>query len=132
MSRGNSSESEEAGNGLDARTPQMARMPWYPRDFSSSTRGWSVTARGVYRELLDYQWDMGSLPVDPAQLRLLICATAAEWRKAWPLVAPKFPLGDDGRRRNGRLEVHRRRAVNLQERQRAGGIAGSTARWGPQ
>ena len=106
-------------NGVN-RSPQMARMPWYPRDFSSSTRGWSVTAKGAYRELLDVQWDMDSLPTDSCQLRALIGATLAEWRKAWPRIEAKFPIGDDGRRRNSRLEQHRRKAIELLERQRAG------------
>jgi uncharacterized protein YdaU (DUF1376 family) len=109
----------DASGAADRDQPQMARLPWYPRDFASATRGWPVTARGVYRELLDTQWDMASLPADPRELRALIGATPNEW-KAWVLIEPKFPIGADGRRRNRRLERHRQKAIELLERQRAG------------
>src|ERR1019366_631615 len=85
---------------------RLPYLPWYCGDFMSSTRGWSVTARGVYRELLDSSWDVGGLPADPKTLRALIRATPAEWEKSWPLVEPKFPIGTDGLRRNARLEKH--------------------------
>lgn len=88
----------------------FALLPWYPSSFLSSTRGWSVTARGIYRELLDCQWDMGGLPSEGAELRQLIGATSTEW-KAWPLVEQKFPLCADGLRRNTKLEEHRQRSV---------------------
>lgn len=65
-------------------------LPWFCGDFIASTRGWSVTAGGAYRELLDVQWSMGSLPADQKELRAMIGATPAEWRTAWPLVEPKF------------------------------------------
>lgn len=85
-------------------------LPWYPANFMSATRGWSVTARGIYRELLDCQWEKPEgLPADPAALRQLICATVAEW-KSWPVVEGKFPIGADGVRRNATLERHRARA----------------------
>ncbi len=100
-------------------------LPWYSGDFMSSTRGWSVTARGVYRELLDSSWDIGGLPAEPAKLRALIGATPAEWSKAWPLVEPKFPIDADGLRRNARLEQHRGRALQISsERAKAGRLGG--------
>lgn len=105
---------------------RLVYLPWFTRDFMSATRGWSVTARGVYRELLDASWDMGGLPADPAQLRQLIGATPTEWR-AWKQVEAKFPIGDDGLRRNPRLEQHREKALNISairaEIGRRGGLA---------
>ena len=44
-------------------------MPWFPRDFRSSTIGWPLIAKAIYRELLDAQWDMERLPIDPDKLR---------------------------------------------------------------
>lgn len=86
-------------------------MPWYPANFLSSTRGWSVTARGIYRELLDCQWEMPEgLPADASALQRLIGATAAEW-KSWRIVESKFPIGTDGTRRNPTLEGHRARSI---------------------
>jgi uncharacterized protein YdaU (DUF1376 family) len=82
-------------------------MPWYTGHFMTSTRGWSVTAKGVYRELLDAQWDRGVLPADPKELRGLIGATPAEWRAWASLVEAKFPLCPDGMRRNARCDRDR-------------------------
>jgi len=89
------------------KNPQFAKMPWYPRDFASATRGWPLVARGVYRELLDGQWDLdGLLPDNEEVLRAMAGATPAEWKIAWPYVGPKFPIVPGGRR-NARLEEHR-------------------------
>lgn len=121
---GNASDSEEV------RAPQLAKMPWYPRDFASSTRGWPLAARGAYRELLDAQWDMGSLPLDPQQLRAIAAATPAEWRSAWPLIERKFPLCDDDCRRNPRLEVHRAKAEKLRRQHQSGAASTNVKRYG--
>jgi uncharacterized protein YdaU (DUF1376 family) len=105
------------------RSPQMAKMPWYPRDFASATRGWPLVARGAYRELLDAQWDMGTLPADPRELRLIVAATPKEWAMCWPLLESKMPVFPDGRRRNPRLEAHRVKAAELIKKQRNGAAA---------
>ena len=97
-------------------------MPWYPSfpaDWLSLTRGWPLSARGVLRELLDAQWDLGTLPEAPAQLRELARATRAEWGKAWPLVEPHVPLVDGGRQ-NPQLATLRMESIARYERQRAG------------
>lgn len=87
-------------------------LPWFPGDFMRSTRGWSVTARGVYRELLDAQWDNGFLPADLTELRELIHATTDEWAQGWVKCGPKFPVMQ-GVRINKRLESHREKALQL-------------------
>jgi hypothetical protein len=108
----------------------LPMLPWFPAAFLSSTRGWSVTARGIYRELLDSQWEMGSVPADPAVLQKLIGATAAEW-KSWSKVEPKFPLGGDGLRRNPNLEKIRRKSLALAARHRRGADKTNSKRWRP-
>jgi uncharacterized protein YdaU (DUF1376 family) len=82
-------------------------VKWYFRDFASSTQGWPAGAVGAYYRLLGAQWDQGALPAGSAELRSLSGATSAEWRKAWPLIEPKLPIGPDGRRRNLRMEEDR-------------------------
>jgi hypothetical protein len=111
-------------------TPQMAKLPWYPRDFASSTRGWPLLPCGALRELLDAQWDMGSLPADLHELRPLSRATPAQWKVVWKYIEPKFPIGADGRRRNPRLETHRSKQIDQFNSQSAGGRAGNRSRWG--
>lgn len=95
-------------------------LPWFPGDFMRSTRGWPITAKGVYRELLDAQWDMESLPADPKELAELIGATTTEWRIGWLKCEAKFPVGEDGLRRNARLESHRVKSADLTERRQNG------------
>jgi uncharacterized protein YdaU (DUF1376 family) len=87
-------------------------MPLYVRDFLTSTLGWSAEERGHYLVLLMVAWDRGSLPDDIAHLERLSPGVG----KVWHLLADKFPVCDDGQRRNGRLEKHRDRCVALKEK----------------
>jgi len=107
-------------------------MPWYPRDFLASTRGWPLISRAIYRELLDSQWEQGGLPRDAADLRALVGATAAEWRVGWAKVAPKFPVDTDSLRRNRKLEEHRQKAMDIAHKRthigKLGGMASAAKR----
>jgi hypothetical protein len=96
----------------------------------SSTRGWSVTARGLYRELIDAQWELGGLPADAAELQRLIGATNAEWKHWSTLIERKFPVGLDNRRRNPTTEEHRARSLGIRERNRQGAVKANAKRWG--
>jgi uncharacterized protein YdaU (DUF1376 family) len=121
---------------LNAGAPPFARMPFYPRDFRSSTLGWPLIARGAYRELLDAQWDsggasIGTLPDDEEALRSIVGATPAEWKVAWRFIEAKFPRVDGGRR-NERLESHRKVAVDEFEKRRKGALKTNAKRWGHQ
>jgi uncharacterized protein YdaU (DUF1376 family) len=104
----------------------LAMMPWFPGDFMRSTRGWSLTARGVYRELLDAQWDMGDLPTDPEELRQMIGATPDEWEIGWKRCEPKFPVRRTCRR-NWRLEEHRSRSEHISNTRSEAGRKGGQA-----
>ncbi len=106
--------------------PSLPRMPWYPSSFYASTRTWPFIARAVYRELLDVEWDSGPLPNDAEALRAMLGVKPADWRTAWPLVAPKFELGQDGRLRNPRLEQHRAESLRIVEKKRNA----ANKRWG--
>jgi uncharacterized protein YdaU (DUF1376 family) len=113
------------------RQPQsLFMMPWFPRDFMSSTRGWPLIARGAYRELLDAQWDMGELPIDQEELRLLCGATETEWATCWPRIEPKFPVNCAGRK-NPRLEIHRQKAQTLYAQRALGARTANALRTHP-
>jgi hypothetical protein len=118
-------------SGID---PSFPRMPWYPRDFASATRGWPLVAKAVFRELLDAQWDVGgcrvgTLPDDEERLRKMADASGKEWAIAWRYVEPKFPRVDGGRR-NARLEQHREVAVREYIGRRKGARTTNEKRWG--
>lgn len=73
-----------------------------------------MTARGVYRELLDAQWDMGTLPAEPTDLQRVIGATSQEWTEGWGRCASKFEPVSGGLR-NPRLEEHRADSLKRRE-----------------
>ncbi len=114
--------------------PSFSMMPWFPRDFASTTQLWPLVARGAYRELLDLQWNLSSitqpglLPDDEEALRFAIRATPREWAIAWPYVEPKFPRVPGGRQ-NARLEQHREQAVAKYLRYRKGAELTNKRRW---
>jgi uncharacterized protein YdaU (DUF1376 family) len=115
---------------MSASKSGLPFLPWFPARFLSSTRGWSVTAKGLYRELIDAQWEIGGLPANAAELQRLIGATNVEW-KHWPtLVEPKFPIDADGLRRNQATERHRAKSLGIRERNRAGAEKTNKTRWG--
>jgi uncharacterized protein YdaU (DUF1376 family) len=115
---------------MSARLPNLFMMPWFPRDFLASTRGWPLIPRAIYRELLDAQWEQGGLPADAKALMVIVGATPAEWRAGWSRVAPKFPVGEDGLRRNARLEEHRSKSLKLYDKHSKGAALTNAKRWG--
>jgi uncharacterized protein YdaU (DUF1376 family) len=116
---------------LKTMADSLPMMPWFPRDFLASTLGWSMAEQGLYRRLLDAQWEFGSLPNNDAKLRRIAQATEEEFAEAWPCVCQKFAIGEDGRLRNRRLEEHRAKAFSIRESRskagRNGGIAKALA-----
>ncbi len=109
---------------------RLPMLPWFPADFMAATRGWSVTTRGVYRELLDAQWSMGRLPRDPDMLKRLIGARDDEWQEAWPYVETKFPVTQGRCRANVRLEYHRSRTIDLKQKAKKGADITNLKRYG--
>jgi uncharacterized protein YdaU (DUF1376 family) len=99
-------------------------MPLYVRDFLTSTIGWSAEERGHYLTLLMVAWDRGSLPAELDSLERLSQGVTA----VWPMLADKFPVGDDGQRRNARLEQHRERCVELKEKRVEAGKLAAAAK----
>lgn len=106
----------------------LAMMPWFPRDFLSSTRGWTLLQKACYRELLDAQWDLGTLPADPDELRQLCGATPKQWFEAWEKVSTKFAAVDGGGVRNERLEMHRQKYVDIRQARIMAGKKGGHAK----
>jgi len=100
-------------------TPQF---DFFPRDFLAATIGWPASARGHYITLLCVQWEQGSLPSDLRRLEAISPGVSDDWED----LEEKFPAGEDGKRRNPRLE--RERAYR--EGKAEAGRAGARAKWG--
>ena len=100
-------------------------LPLYVRDFLTSTIGWTAEERGHYLTLLMIQWDRGSLPADEADLERLSPGVG----RCWPMLANKFPSGDDGLRRNAKLEEHRDRCIGIREKRSQAAKSAASGRW---
>jgi len=98
----------------NAAAQVLGGLSWYkqyPGDTLSAVRGWPMAALGLYHALHDLQWDCAALPADPEEIRRVAAIQPRDWRTAWPLVSPYFPVDVDGRRRNPKLAAQRYDAV---------------------
>ena len=109
-------------SGGDGRVDHF--FPLYVRDFLTSTIGWTAEERGHYLTLLMISWDRGGLPTDlPALERLSPGVTVC-----WELLEGKFPVAEDGLRRNSRLEGHREKALDIRRKRSEAGAKGAQAK----
>jgi uncharacterized protein YdaU (DUF1376 family) len=113
-------------NGTTATS--KGRAPWMPfwgTDFMASTLGWSASERGAYLILLWAAWEGDGLPSDPERLFRL----DPDIRHAWHLLEDKFPVHDDGRRRNPRQERERDEMRQSGKRNADRAKKAASARW---
>ena len=98
-------ETSDATASLNQSTP-LGYYKWYPRDFlaSSTVRKMSVTAKGVYRCLLDLQWEDGTVPEDYDEACLIIGASPEEAESFKRFFAKCFPNGLNPKLDEQRLE----------------------------
>lgn len=107
----------------------LAMMPWFPRDFIAATRAMRLVERGAYRELLDYQWEMGKLPAEHDRLARLLGVSLDEFEDLWPAIKDKFVLNGTGLY-NKRLEEHRKKALEQREKKRGAAARTNAKRYG--
>lgn len=100
-----------------------ASFDLYPADWLAGTLLMSFEEKGLYLELLCLQWESGHLPPDE-QLRRLRTKPAA-----LAAVLAKFPVGEDGNRRNLRLETEREKQRERRARKSLGAAKTNAARW---
>lgn len=106
-------------------------LPFFVGDFLASTATWTGPERGLYLQLLAFQWTSGPLPCDHGRLALALHYDLKEFQKLWPVMAKKFQNGD-GALINPRLETVREKNAEIQiarsEAGRRGGQASGQAR----
>ncbi len=105
----------------------MAKEPYFPfyyRDFMVSTGEMTDAEVGKYLRYLIHQWEKGSIPGDPSMIQTIRFDS-----HLWETLESKFPLGDDGRRRNPRLEEIRLERDQYIAKRSAAGKVGAEARW---
>ena len=107
----------DAQASLETSTP-LGYYKWYPRDFiaSSTVRKMSLTAQGVYRALLDVQWEDGVVPADYDEACLIIRANQQEAESFRPFFQKCFPDG-----LNAKLDEQRTQSIlHILEQKRRG------------
>ena len=67
----------------------------------------SLSARGAFIDLLVYQFANDGIPNDERMICRILGAFPDEWKSIREEVYEKFPLGEDGRRRNPRMSKER-------------------------
>lgn len=98
----------------------------HQRDWMTSTTVLQMTfaARGIYMALLDLQWENRGVPESEDAVGKILRATPEEWADFAPFFDECFPICDDGKRRNPRLEAERMDADALVQRNRENGTKG--------
>lgn len=100
---------------------------FYPERWTHGTRHMTKVERCDYHDLLCHQWTEDGLPAD-----LTLVARLIGYRKASQIpisVLEKFPLGEDGRRRNLRLEIERQKQRARIAAKRDGAQKTNAKRW---
>jgi len=99
--------------------------PWYPKDFHVSTNGWDRHQKGLYRELLDYQWTQGRIPDDETLImKIGGFKNNGAFHKAWEVVRKKFKNGI-----NSRLNFEKKKAIKSYKLKVAGGKEGAKRKY---
>lgn len=90
--------------------------PWYIADWrSSETRiRLAIPERAIYRELLDYCWQEGSLPIEPNILAAICACDQREFNRYWKNVKYLF-FEQDGRLHHARVDEGRPKLQSWQE-----------------
>lgn len=105
------------------------KMPIHIGDYHRDTGHLRAAQHGAYLLLLFHHWSTGSLPDDDDQLAAIARMTAAEWKRARPVLEKFFQPGW----RHGRVEKDLEAArESYQKRAKAGSEGGKAKATGKQ
>jgi uncharacterized protein YdaU (DUF1376 family) len=107
----------------------MHSYPWYFRDWRGSRARTMMNSeqKGIYRELIDFCVEVGSLPIDEAQLIRIAGADKKEWKRSWPIVR-EFFAEKDNRLYNNKVDETRAVVLKSKEDRRKGAAAANEKR----
>lgn len=111
---------------MKSRRPAPKQPPpayqWYPKDhFADPAMTLApLEAEGLYRRLYDYAWLENGLPDDLAYLHgISKCRSRKKFDELWAIIAHKFPVSPDGRRRNPDQERQRKERKKFSQSRKA-------------
>ena len=96
---------------------------FYASDFFTGSVDMSQADVGAYIRLMCHQWTSGCLPETVEKIERVAGGPVSGD------VLGKFPVGEDGRRRNNRMELERLKQEEFRAAQSAKGKAGIEKRW---
>lgn len=104
-------------------------MPLWIADYLADTTHLTTAQHGAYLLLLMAYWRKGGpLPDNPARLAAIANMSAAEWRKARPVLAEFFQI-EAGEWRQKRADAEIERANAIHKRKAEAGAKGAKTRW---
>jgi len=102
------------------RGDKLDGFVFFPNDWLGSTRGMPWKVKGAYIDLLATCWNLNGLDVNLHAICAQIgCKPTRQLRAIWQHLECKFPVAEDGKRRNPKLEAIRRKQLELQRMKRA-------------
>jgi uncharacterized protein YdaU (DUF1376 family) len=96
----------------------------FTSDWLAGTMAMTYEEKGLYIDLLALQWENGHLPPDARLRRLRVPKSVLNE------ILEKFPVGEDGLRRNARLEDERDKQRKRREGLSKGARETNAKRWG--
>lgn len=103
-------------------------MPLWVNAYTTDTREMSAAARGVYMDLLCYQWRKGLMPGHHERLARIANVSLEEFDKLWPEMQLRFVVVADGYL-NERVEHERKKSFGLKAQASEKGARGAAMRW---
>ncbi len=109
-------------------------LPLWHNDYlsSSTVAEMTIVSEAIYLKLLMFQWEDGSVPDNREKLMRRVKVTVDQWQEFDEYLDQCFPLNDDGKRRNPRLQMEREKALAKVELNRANGALGGRPRTKPE
>lgn len=92
-------------------------MPLYVADYLADTGHLTTVQHGAYLLLIMHYWKRGSLPAGDDQLASIVKMTAADWKKAKPVIATFFSEGW----KHSRIEAELSHAAEISSKRSAAG-----------
>lgn len=82
-----------------------------------ATMGWPSDPLAAHIRLMNSQWINDGLPNDIQELACIAGLTLLKFKKAWERLESRYPVCEDGKRRNVRLESERQKQQEYREKQ---------------
>jgi uncharacterized protein YdaU (DUF1376 family) len=103
-------------------------LPWWPGDYLSATRAFTLAERGAYTDLLFYSWINGPLPHETERLARILGVRQEEFAAVWPTIKSKFEVVPIGLI-NHRLERERQNSIDIRTKNSEKARQAAGARW---